>query len=340
MRRFWILIPLLIALAACDSLAAPEPTPVAIIVSPLPSLTPTEQPTLTPAPTLSPTPTATPDIRPTITPFPCDADSGRIEEFPRFPTAVYNNENLRYRVYIPPCYVEMQRRFPIVYLIHGLSYREQQWEDIGMVAALDEGIRAGTLPPMILVMPYFGELGQINSFAPNPSYETHILEELVPAVEQQFCVWEDRDYRAIAGISRGGFWAYMIAFRNPDIFGIVGGHSAYFPDNVREIPPPFNPLELARESGTLPTDELRLYLDSGASDSAGPSIQQLSNRLKERSIPHEFVINPVGGHDNDYWSAHVTDYLTFYGTDWPRQYDALPVLRGVKHIIAIFQPEI
>ncbi len=324
MRRLWIIVMLVLPLAACDALAATEPTPVAVIVTPLPSATFTPQPTATVLPTATLSPTATPDLRPTGTPFPCNDNTGTIEEFTTFPSAVYNNENLRYRVYMPPCYVEMERRFPVVYLFHGLSYREQQWEDIGIITALESGIQNGALPPMILVMPYFGQLGQINSFTPNPSYETHILEELMPTIEQQFCTWEDRNYRAIGGISRGGFWAYMIALRNPDLFGIVGGHSPFFPTNLRDVPAPFNPLEIVQTTPNLSDGELRMYLDSGASDSAGPNIRNFSDRLKDQSIPHEFIINPVGEHNNDYWSTHVMDYLMFYGAKWPRSYDALP----------------
>lgn len=314
---------ILLALAACDPMA-PQPTPVSVVISPQPSQTPTPQPTATPTETPIPSPTPTPDMRPSSTPFPCDDTSGSIEEFNNFRSEVANGENLRYNVYIPPCYVETRARFPVVYLLHGLSYREQQWQDIGVVDALEQGIRLGALPPMILVMPYYGSIGQRNSFPPDPSYESHILNELMPAVESQFCTWEDRDYRAIGGISRGGFWAYSIAFRHPDVFGIVGGHSAYFPDDIGEIPPPYNPLEIARNSSILPDADLRMYLDNGASDSSASSQQRLSDRLRERSIEHTYVINPIGEHNNEYWSTHVSEYLEFYGKEWPKDFSELP----------------
>ncbi|MFW5748354.1 MAG: alpha/beta hydrolase [Chloroflexota bacterium] len=321
--RWLSLLVGMLLLAACDPMA-PQPTPVAVVISPLPSATATERPTSTPSPTPTPAPTQTPFVQPTPTAFPCDEDTGRIESFNTFPSAVAGGENLRYLVYVPPCYVETQARFPVVYLLHGLSYREQQWEDIGAITALEQGIRLGVLPPMILVMPYFGTLGQRNSFPPDASYETHILEELIPAVESQFCVWEDRAYRAIGGISRGGFWAYSIALRNPDVFGAVGGHSAFFPNDPREVPPAFDPVSIATNSSLLTEVDLRMYLDNAAADSAGLSQQRLSDRLRERRIPHTYVINPLGEHNNDYWSAYVSEYLEFYGRDWPRSYDALP----------------
>jgi S-formylglutathione hydrolase FrmB len=98
------------------------------------------------------------------------------------------------------CYVQSGLRFPTLYLLHGLSYREEQWEDIGLIEALDRGIRENTIPPMIVIMPYLGSLGQYNTFPPSPSYETYLLEELLPRVERQICTWEDRNFRAIGGI--------------------------------------------------------------------------------------------------------------------------------------------
>ena len=81
------------------------------------------------------------------------------------------------------------------------------------------------------------------SAAANEPVRARSLEELIPAVERDFCTRNDRDHRAIGGISRGGFWAYSLALRHPDIFGIVGGHSAAF--DTGNAPPDSNPLELA-----------------------------------------------------------------------------------------------
>ncbi len=327
MRRLFqpialVFIPVLLLLA-CDPLMPTQPPPAVLIVSPELSETLPPSPTVSPTPSQTPLPSETPNYTPTATPFPCDDDSGQYIDITDNRSAVAN-ENLRYRVYLPPCYQESQKRFPFVILIHGLSYREQQWEDLGTNEALDQGIRLGVLPPMVLIMPFYGTIGQRNQFPPNPSYETVILDELLPEVERDFCLWEDREYRAIGGISRGGFWAYSIAMRHPDIFGAVGGHSAVFPENLNEVPAPFNPLELALNSAILPDSGLRMYLDNGASDSAGPSQQLMSSRLSRRGIPHQYEINPVGDHSNEYWSTHISEYLAFYGANWPRTLDGLP----------------
>lgn len=311
---------------ACEPLTPLQynPTPVAIVITDEPTLTPIPSATPTPTITPTPTPTATPDYTPTPTPFPCDDEAGQVIDFTDNRSENGNGENLRYRVYVPPCYFGAGVRFPVVYLLHGLSYREQQWEDLGMLSALDEGILQGRLAPMILVMPYLGNLGQANSFPPGRSYEGFILDELMPQIERNFCTITRPQERAIGGISRGGFWAYSIAFRHPDLFGIVGGHSAFFPNNLNQVPAPFSPLEIAQNDPDLPDMGIRMYLDNGANDSSGPSQQLFSSRLSARGIAHTYVVHPTGEHDNSYWSRHVAEYLDFYGRHWERDYNGLP----------------
>lgn len=318
-----ILLILLFALIACEPLAPYRATPVAVVVTGIP--TATVAPTVTPTPTITrtPVPTATPDYTPSPTPFPCEETTGEFVDFNENLSNIAN-ENLRYRVYLPPCYGQLQKRFPTLILLHGLSYREQQWDELGLDEALDQGIRLGLLPPMVVVMPWMGTIGQLNQFPPDPSYELVILEELLPRIENIFCTIENAEHRAIGGISRGGFWAFSLAMRHPDIFGIAGSHSGYFPSDLGEIPAPFNPLEIATNSSFLQSAGLRLYMDNGASDSSGPSQQRLSARLTGRSIPHTYQVHPVGEHNEDYWSAHVSEYLEFYGEDWERDYNQLP----------------
>ncbi|MEM6284966.1 MAG: alpha/beta hydrolase-fold protein [Chloroflexota bacterium] len=314
-----LLLAVTVLLAACEPMAMPLATPQVIIVTAVPSNTPlpTVTPTLTPTATFTPTPVNTP----TPTTMPCMSQGGRGGEFNtnQSPTA---NENLRYRVYVPPCYLESQKRFPVVYLLHGSSFRESQWQDIGVVQALEQQMRLETLGPMILVMPYFGNIGNLNQFPPDDSYETVILDELVPTIDRDFCTIRNRDHRALGGISRGGFWAMSVGFRHPDIFGALGGHSAAL--DVTSAPPANNPLDLARNAAALDDVPVRIYMDNGADDFVYLELQTFSSRLTARQIPHTYSIYPTGGHDEDYWSSHVGEYLEFYGAEWETDINSLP----------------
>ncbi len=317
--RGWLFALCLCAgmLAACD--------PMAPQVVPTPDVTNTPTPTLTPSATVSPTPsvTPTPDYTATPTPYPCDQDGRIIEIEPnRSETA---GEDIPYHAYLPPCYQETTRRYPLVILLPSVQDTAIEWESIGLASAMDVGIRAGILPPMVVVMPALGRIGTRDAFPPDRSYETVLIDELLPALERDFCLYERRDYRAIGGIGRGGFWALSVALRHPDLFGAAGGHSALLEDDV---PPEFSPAEIARNSADLPASGLRMYLDSGVQDSeAVRGLQGLSDRLTARQIAHTYLINPVGTGDDSYWTSHLGEYLAFYGQPWPRELGALPDCR-------------
>lgn len=312
---------LLIALSACDPLAY-NPTPVAVVIT-VPA-TNTPVPTITNTPTMTPTPEPSPTVFvPSPTPFPCDEPTGQYINIDENESENGRGENLRYRVYVPPCYFSSQLRFPVLYLLHGLSYREEQWEDLGLDDVIEQGIRLGAIPPMLVVMPYLGNLGQTDVFPPDPSYEGFLLDELLPEIQTNFCTIENREHRAIGGISRGGFWALSVAMRHPDIFGTTGGHSAYIPINS-DLPPAFNPMDLALNETFLQEAGLRIWLDNGAGDSAGSGQQLFSARLRQRNIQHNYVVHPTGEHNNDYWIAHMQEYLTFYGREWEKDYGLLP----------------
>jgi len=216
-----------------------------------------------------------------------------------------------YSVYTPPCYEGSTGVYPVVYLMHGSNDDDGHWVRLGIQQALDEGIAAGTLPPMIVVMPYGEWLANKNQFDV-VSWENVFLNELMPLVESQYRIDQRRETRGIGGISRGGFWAYEIAFRHPDLFSTVGGHSAFFAEG--NAPPDYDPLKLARNAANL--DTLRIMLDRGNADYAAPGIDLMHERLTERGIAHTFIIYPEGEHNNIHWKQHVAEYMAFYAEPW------------------------
>lgn len=315
-----LIVPVLTALG-CDPLApVAPPTAQVIIVTAEPSVTPV--PSLTPTITQTPVPTPTEvPITPTATAFPCDEDGGQYLDFDDF-VSEDAGEIIRYRVFVPPCYFETVKRYPTLYLLHGAGETQEQWEELGLSEVLNQGWRSGVLAQMLVVMPYTGSIGTFNQFPPDPSYETVIVDELVQRIDRDFCTWSDRDHRAIGGISRGGFWAYSIALRNLDVFGVIGGHSAFFDPDI--APPTNDPLALAENSAFLEEVELRMYIDNGAADPVGENLERFSATLSSRGIEHTYIINPVGDHSNDYWSSHLSEYLAFYARDWSRTLADLP----------------
>jgi enterochelin esterase-like enzyme len=230
---------------------------------------------------------------------------------------------VRYRVYLPPCYASSHRRFPYVILTHGSDQDQTEWTALLHAdAILEQGLATGKLPPMILVMPGGGNLANTRVFTPGKSYESVILDEIRPAVEKRFCTLGTRAGRAIGGISRGGFWAFLVAFRHPALFAAIGGHSPFFhQDNA---PAAYNPLDLAQTVTFAANRAPRIWVDAGAQDYAMPGITPFVDTLVDRGIAHTFQLYPTGRHELAYWRSHVSAYLAFYGRTWPRSYSSLP----------------
>ncbi len=216
-----------------------------------------------------------------------------------------------YSVYTPACYDTSSATYPVVYLMHGSNDDDGQWGRLGIQPALDTGFANGTLPPMIVVMPFGEWLANKNQFD-TVSWENVFLNELMPLVEGQYRVDTRRESRAIGGISRGGFWACEIAFRHPDLFASVGGHSAFFAEG--NAPPDYDPLKLAVNAPDIAT--LRISLDRGNADYAAPGLDLMHQRLDQRGIKHDYTVYPEGEHNNAHWQLHVTEYLAFYGAAW------------------------
>lgn len=258
-------------------------------------------------------------------------DAGDVQT--QFYTSAILKLRMRYSVYLPPCYHSRTESYPVLYLMHGSNSDDRLWLTLGLPTVMDVAISRGALPPMIVVMPYGEWVFNINRFD-TVSWGNVFLKELMPTVEATYRVDGSPERRAIGGISRGGFWAFHLAFKHPELFTAVGGHSAFF--DLGHAPPDQNPLFLAEDAPDI--DRLRIALDRGAGDYAYPGLDEMHARLEKRGIVHTYTIHPVGEHSNAYWSAHVFDYLTFYAETWQREYGQAPGVPPAPTTVAAQQP--
>ncbi|CAG0988476.1 partial Endo-1,4-beta-xylanase Z, partial [Anaerolineae bacterium] len=288
----FVLIGILLLVVACEPLAPDDQSQQVIVVTatPLPSPRPSATPPFVTALPTRVEATVTPTIatRPTVSLPPCEETEGRVLDA-TFTSTIMENE-VPYRMYLPPCFFITGQRYPYVILLHGSTFDQTQWTDgLAVQTVMDEQLAdpLNPLPPMVLVMPYGDYLMQENIFDEGASYENVILDELVPTVESQYCLWSNREGRAIGGISRGGFWSVSIAFRHQDLFSAAGGHSPVFDDDL--APPLYDPLQLAE---TLPpTTQLRIYLDVTQSDIAEANVTGVSNILRLNGVEHTYEIS-------------------------------------------------
>jgi enterochelin esterase-like enzyme len=133
-------------------------------------------------------------------------------------------------VYIPAEYEKNpQKKYPVLYLVHGWGENENGWSVQGHMANIMDGlIAAKKALPMIVVMPS-GDI-QTNSDVRQASGDiTKIyINDLIPFIDKTFRTKTDRQNRAMAGLSRGGMQTTMTVFANMDKFAWMGTFSGFF----------------------------------------------------------------------------------------------------------------
>jgi enterochelin esterase family protein len=144
----------------------------------------------------------------------------------------------RFHVYTPPGYEANQRRYPVLYLLHGANESDQSWSTVGRAGfILDNLIADGKAVPMIVVMPN-GHIDQTppdlgaRTGGPPPlraelsGFPSEFTTDIVPYVERQYRAMSGGAARAIAGLSMGGTQTLNIAFAHLDRYSAIGVFSS------------------------------------------------------------------------------------------------------------------
>lgn len=255
-------------------------------------------------------------------------------------------KEVNFAVYLPPDYQTSSRRYPVLYLLHGYSDDETGWIQFGEVnVSADYLIGKGEIPATIIVMPDGGVTWYVDDYSGKVPWESMFLEELIPYIEKNYRVRAKREFRAVSGLSMGGFGALGLAMRNPEMFASCVAFSAgiWSDDQMtqqsasqydRYLKVPFGPLQgdppalsdhfwsnnPVRLAETLPVEELskvRWYIDCGDDDFLFKGNSTLHIIMREREIPHEYRVRD-GAHTWIYWRVGIRDGLRFIGEGFHR----------------------
>jgi len=238
------------------------------------------------------------------------------------------NRTLPYNVILPRDYRTSSTRYPVLYLLHGLSGHYSDWitrTNIADYAALYR---------MIVVMPE-GNDGWYTDSATvsNDKYESYVLKELIPDVQGRYRTIETRFGRGIAGLSMGGYGALKFGLKFPATFIFAGSMSGAFagplwtekdlkdPGAIRDsVLSVFGPaISETRKANDIfaivtswPAGRVGLlpyfYLDCGTEDGFLSNNTEFDALLRERKIPHEYRELP-GNHSWAYWDQQVQEVL-------------------------------
>lgn len=210
-------------------------------------------------------------------------------------------------VYLPPHYSH-DRKYPVLYLLHGIGGNEWEWS--GYVhgdVVIDNLIADGKAVPMIVVMPNGRALADDRPPAPDRTYspqnaegfakfERDLLDCLIPAIQAKYSVATNREQRALAGLSMGGGQSLNFGLKHLDTFAWIGGFSS--------APNTMPPAELVPNPAAARERLKLLYLSSGNKDGLISVSQGVHKYLKQQNVPHIWNVDDHT-HDRETWAGNL-----------------------------------
>lgn len=229
-----------------------------------------------------------------------------------------------YRVLLPANYGVSARRYPVLYLLHGLNGSFLDWGDRTRLATHVAG------SDVIVIMPDVNDSWYVDADAAR--YESYVARDLVEEVDRQFRTVAAREARAIAGLSMGGYGAIKIAIRHPGRFAVAGSFSGAFDvvrdgrqaewlgdteGFVRAFGPVGSPRRIENDIYRLaaqadPATVPYLYLDCGWDDFLLQANRDFVALLQRRHIAYEYH-EVRGTHSWEYWDRRVPELLRVLG---------------------------
>jgi S-formylglutathione hydrolase FrmB len=274
-----------------------------------------------------------------------NAQQGILRESLKVKSAILGKD-VEYCVYLPAGYDDSNRRYPVLYLLHGYSDDETGWIQFGEAQYIaDKAIAAGESTPMIIVMPDAGVSWYINSYDGKVKYEDFFIKELIPHIDAGFRTRPAKEFRAIAGLSMGGHGSFLMATRHPDLFSACAPLSGAFwteqeavktPDDVwayyfadlygkdlkgadRLTPhmKSYSGIEIVKNGNVDELKKVKYYIDCGDDDFLIEGNMALHLEMKKKEIPHEFRVRD-GVHDWAYWRTALPEVLKFVSQSFHR----------------------
>ncbi len=133
------------------------------------------------------------------------------------------DKTMKYDIVLPPGYEQGEHEYPVLYLLHGYMQNYTVWG-----RNLGAAFYARSLENLILVLPDAGNTWFVNyasSESGKDQWEDYLIEDVIGHVDANFRTIARREGRAIAGLSMGGFGAFALGLRHPEMFISLGSTS-------------------------------------------------------------------------------------------------------------------
>lgn len=238
-----------------------------------------------------------------------------------YPSPTLNKDRRMY-VYTPPGYFEKNINYPVFYLLHGAGGDEDAWTTLGRAPyVLDNLIAEGKAEPMIVVMTNGNarsaaapgdEPANRNMEAPGPgqtmqvSFEESLIKDVIPYIENNYRTLNDKNNRAIAGLSMGGGHTQNITNANPGKFAYVGIMSMGLRNNSRSGN--YNEEVHKNQILAIQKDGIKLYwIACGTDDFLYDGVTNLRKFYDDIGFNYEYR-ESTGGHTWTNWRIYLSEF--------------------------------
>jgi enterochelin esterase-like enzyme len=263
---------------------------------------------------------------------------GTIYKEIKFKSAILGYE-VKYAVYLPPDYATSEKHYPVLYLLHGYKGNHTSWVKQGGIGKImDTGIAKGEIEPMIVIIPDGKYYWYINDYQSKARYEDFMFKEFLTFIDSTYKTFPDKEHRAVAGLSMGGYGSLVWAMKHPDKFSycvalsdamftndglismpnqlykymslLYGAPGAIGNNRITQHFTENSPVDLAK---TLPADSLntvKWFIDCGNQDQLREVNKTLHDIFTERNIDHIYHARD-GRHDWKFWNEGIYKGLRF-----------------------------
>jgi enterochelin esterase-like enzyme len=214
-------------------------------------------------------------------------------------------------VYTPAEYESGKKRYPVLYLQHGMGEGETSWTLQGkMQHIMDNAIAKGEAVPMLVVMesgdikaPFRGGNNEAGRSEYGASFYPVLLNDLIPYIDANFRTKSDREHRAMAGLSWGGHQTFDVVLQNLDKFAWMGTFSgAIFGLDVKT----------AYNGVFANADEFNkkihyFYMNWGTDDFI--KSQSIVDNLRELGIKVDSSVSQGTGHEFLTWRRGLHEFI-------------------------------
>ena len=228
----------------------------------------------------------------------------------------------RMTVYTTAGYETSGKRYPVLYLLHGMGGDEEAWISLGRTAQiLDNLIAQGKAKPMIVVMPN-GNASQ--EAAPGESsrgmvpptiqlpktmegsYE-QAFPEIVKFIDKNYRTIKSKSGRAIAGLSMGGFHSLHISKQYPDMFNYIGLFSAAIMPNKEVSSPIYENME-GKLKVQFDKNPALYWIAIGKTDFLYKANEEYRKLLDEKGYKYTYYESDEG-HIWKNWRIYLTEFV-------------------------------